>query len=223
MEVRAKLTSTKSSATLGSAVKFIDDDGHSLNAGEEIILNGCTLNSNASATYDIASPTYANSISLPGCALKKPIDPNVTLNATTQTPTRVRTQFDDTTGTLAPVTGLVVNVKAAGTYRFTANLFVTADGTGGHQYSISGTCTATAIVYQINSVNNSSHAAVINARQTALDGASGQAGATAAMTKIEGTITVNAAGTLTVNFAQNTASGTSSVLVGSTFEVNQVA
>jgi UDP-N-acetylglucosamine enolpyruvyl transferase len=47
---------------------------------------------------------------------------------------------------------------------------------------------------------------------------------TAAQIKINGTITVNAGGTLTVQFAQNGAvpATTSSVLVGSTFTVHNV-
>lgn len=131
--------------------------------------------------------------------------------------------FDSTSTTLAAVTGLTVNATAAKRYRFWAVLFVTADATGGHKYAVAGTATATAVVYQVNSINNATNAFRINSRQTALGGAGvGEAVGTAYFTRIDGFITVNAAGTLLVQFAQNTATGTSSVLTGSCFGVVEV-
>lgn len=133
---------------------------------------------------------------------------------------RVSTQFDKTDATLAAITGLSHNVEAGKSYAFKAFLFYDADAIGGHKYSIAGTATATAIRYHIRSLSDATSAYVITARQTALAGAgSGQAGSTAGLTIIEGTITVNAAGTLTPMFAQNAANGTSSILVGSYFEL----
>jgi hypothetical protein len=131
---------------------------------------------------------------------------------------RVSTQFDKTnSSTLGNVTGLTVNVTAGRTYSFSAVLFVDADAAGGHKYAIAGTATATAIIHQVDSVSNTSNLNVINSRLTSLGGSAGQAGATAVRTEIKGTITVNAGGTLTVQFAQNVATPatTSSVLVGS--------
>lgn len=128
---------------------------------------------------------------------------------------RVSSQFDKTNTVLADVTGLSVNVKAGRTYSFRAYLHVSPDNVGGHKYAIGGSCTATAIIYQVNSVNNSTNANIINSRQTTLGGSVGVVSGTADYTEITGIITVNAAGTLTVQFAQNVANGTSSVLVGS--------
>ena len=71
----------------------------------------------------------------------------------------------------------------------------------------------------INSINNGTNAFRINSRQTSLGGSAGEAVGTSYYTEIKGTITVNAAGTLTVQFAQNAANGTSSILVGSSFIV----
>jgi hypothetical protein len=139
------------------------------------------------------------------------------------TETVTTAQFDKTDTTLANITGLSVSVAAAGVYQFRAILHVTADAVGGHKYAIGGTATATSIIYQINALNNATNAFVINSRQTALAGAAGQAGAATVYTEIVGTITVNAAGTLTAQFAQNAAGGTSSVLVGSGFNVTRVA
>lgn len=132
---------------------------------------------------------------------------------------RVTTQFDATSATLANVTDLSHNVESGRTYRFRAVLFYDADATGGHKYAISGTATATAIIYNIDSIDNSGGAFVINSRETALGGDASEASATAGKTIIEGSIVVNAGGTLTVQFAQSTANGTSSILVGSTFEI----
>lgn len=134
---------------------------------------------------------------------------------------RVSTQFDKVNTTLANVTGLSISVAAGKTYRFWAQLLVTADATGGHKVALSGTATATAINYTIKSINNGSNAFVINSKKTALDSSSGQAGATDVEVIVEGVITVNAAGTLDIQFAQNAANGTSSVLVGSSFMAHE--
>lgn len=131
---------------------------------------------------------------------------------------RVGTQFDATTNTtLANVTGLTRNVEAGRTYKFEANLFVDANVTGGSKYATAGTATATSIKYQIQLFDNSTNAATINSRQTALAGSTGQAGTTAGLALLKGEIVVNAAGTLTIQFAQNAATGTSSVLTDSNF------
>lgn len=133
--------------------------------------------------------------------------------------TRVSTQFDKTNTTLANVTGLSVTTVSGRTYSFKAKLFIDSSAIGGYKLAIAGTNTATAIIYNINVLNNATNAFTITSRQTALGGSSGSAVGTGEYAEINGLITVNAGGTLTVQFAQNVANGTSSVLVGSTFEV----
>jgi hypothetical protein len=87
-----------------------------------------------------------------------------------------------------------------------------------------GTATATAILYQITSIAIAGTAIAISNRQTAMGGIAGQAGSASYFTTIEGTITVNAAGTLELQFAQNASNSTAStVLTGSTFEVTELA
>ena len=135
---------------------------------------------------------------------------------------RVATQFDATDATLADVTELVASVEAGKTYDFTARLFVDADATGGHKYAIGGTATATSIIYEIMSLSNAA-ALAITSRQTALGGSAGEAGATSVFTEIKGLIMVANAGNLSVQFAQNSANGTSSVLPGSSLTINEVA
>jgi hypothetical protein len=129
---------------------------------------------------------------------------------------RVSTQFDKTNDTLANVTGLSLNVAAGRTYTFRAVLHTTSDVSAGVKVAIAGTATATAIVYEARTINAG---AITQGRATALGtGVGGVTAVTAAMIIIEGTITVNAAGTLTVQFAQNaTNAAASSVLVGSSF------
>jgi len=136
---------------------------------------------------------------------------------------RVAANVNSTSTTLANIAGLVVSLEAGKTYKFRAWLPYNADATGGHKYAIGGTTTATSILYQIKSMSDASGLAVISARKTAIGGAEGQAGATAGETVIEGTITVANAGTLTVQFAQNAAGGTSTILAGATLDVKQVA
>lgn len=116
---------------------------------------------------------------------------------------------------------LYAPVVAGKTYAFKARLYVTADATGGHKYAMGGTCTATAIVYEILSIDNATKAFVITSKKTALGQSAGQAGATDVYTEIDGTITVNASGNLTVQFALNAASGSSSITALSTLEVAQ--
>ncbi len=140
---------------------------------------------------------------------------------------RVSTQFDATNTTvLANITGLTATLVAGKIYKFEATLFVTKQVLGGEQYSISGSgvLTATAIVYEVLAVDNGGNLNTIASRQTALDGAIGQANGTTGYTKITGIITCGVAGNLTVRFAQNVANAAaSSVLVGSTFVVSQIS
>lgn len=132
---------------------------------------------------------------------------------------RVSSQFDKVDATLATVTGLSVDVLAGHSYSFEACLFVDANVTGGSKFAIAGSCTASAVIYEIVLLDNGTSANTITSRQTALGGSAGQAGTTAGFCRIKGLISVSASGTLLVQFAQNAANGTSSVLVGSDFIV----
>ena len=134
-------------------------------------------------------------------------------------PKRVSTQFDKTDTTLTDVTGLSVGVEPFRAYTFEAILFVDASLVGGSKYSIGGTCTATAIKFQTSLLDNTTNAYTITSRSVALANPSGQAGTQSGYCVITGTIQVATGGTLTVQFAQNAANGTSSVLKESSFFV----
>ncbi len=136
--------------------------------------------------------------------------------------TRVSTQFDATTNTtLAAVTGLTATVVAGKTYEFEATLHLTEDAVGGSKVSIDGTATATNIIYEVTQVDGT--VTTNTAQKTAMAGAAGfVSGNTTGYITIKGTITVNAGGTLLPKFSENVSSGTSSVLVGSTFVTRQI-
>lgn len=114
--------------------------------------------------------------------------------------------------TLANITGLTRNVEASRAYAFRAVLETTAAATGGVKFAVSGTATATSINYEGLLYNGA--AVVAQTRSTALDGVvCAVTNATAATCVIEGVIVVNAAGTLTVQFAQNASDGGASTVL----------
>lgn len=135
-------------------------------------------------------------------------------------------QFDKTEDTtLENVAGLQIWVTAGKCYKFKANLWLT-DGGGAPavfgKVAIDGTATATSIRYRIDSIDEDGSPDV-GANYTALGGTLNMASEVNHYISIEGTIDVNAAGTLNVQFAQVASSVTTvSVLVGSTFEVEEI-
>lgn len=131
-------------------------------------------------------------------------------------------QTDVTTSTLANVPGLSVSLSSQRTYMFEAVAYTTSSSASGVKFAISGTATATTIIYE--GVTNDTTLISAHTRASSLGTAVGGVNnVTAAIAKINGTILVNAAGTLTVQFAQNTSSASaSSILQGSTLRVWQV-
>lgn len=125
-------------------------------------------------------------------------------------------QFDKTTDTaLANVTGLSLTLTAAKTYHLRGHLRIAYDATGGWKLGTGGTATAT--TFALDSFPYTNSANTYYDAVTALGTFSnhGSPGGTAAYFNIDAYIVVNAGGTFTIQFAQNGASGTSSVLVGS--------
>lgn len=123
---------------------------------------------------------------------------------------------------LTNIPGLSANTTAGLTYSFEAILYTTSDVAAGVQFAIAGTTTATSIIYEAIVIQTTSISA--HTRATSLGTQVGAVTAvTTAICRITGTITVNAAGTLTVQFAQNVDNAAAStVLIGSTFTVTQV-
>lgn len=167
-----------------------------------------------SAIYTNGAETY-----LPGNALGQMVSGGKYNTLLGQT--RASAQFDKTNTTLANITGLTSTLLAGRTYKFRAVLHTTSNVASGVKFAIAGTCTATAIIYEALVYNAGALAA--QTRATALATAVGGVTAvTVALCIIEGVITVNAAGTLTVQFADNAGTNTSSVLIGSTLSVDDV-
>lgn len=133
---------------------------------------------------------------------------------------RATAQFDRTDATVSSVPGLSLNIAAGQSYSFRAVLWVNYPDGNGIKVGLSGSATATSIIAEVM-FGFGTQAYRRLTRITGLGGTSGDNGVngTAGIVLIDGLITVNAAGTFTVEFAQNTAGGTSSVLVGSYFEL----
>ncbi len=128
------------------------------------------------------------------------------------------TKAGDTT--LADVTGLSVNVLP-GVHAFEAVLQLSASAIGGYKLAIGGTATATALLARI--VANNVLTAVLNSAVTALGASVSAVAGTDIFVRIFGTVVASVAGTLTIQFAQSVASGASSVLANSAFQVQTVA
>lgn len=134
--------------------------------------------------------------------------------------TRVTTQFDKTSdAALANVPGLSVALIAGKSYIFRAVIYTTA-GAGGINVVLTGTATATSVIWTTQYINGGTVSG--SSPQTSLG--SGIAIASGSTTLyLDGVITVNASGTLALQFAQNSSNvTTSSVRVGSYLEVLQV-
>ena len=138
---------------------------------------------------------------------------------------RVATQFDKTNSTLSDVTGLSVSLSAGKTYAFRAYLFIEAGPTG-PKATVGGTCTASSVRYDLTfeQFENEEAPLVSCERSNALGAILDWPGGNPSLCTIVGCITVSAAGTLTVQFAQVQSNQTpASVLVGSHLIAHEIA
>ncbi len=118
--------------------------------------------------------------------------------------------------TLANITGLTRNVEAGRAYAFTATLQTTAAATGGVKFAVSGTATATSISYEGVLVDTA--VVVAQTRATALNTTvCASTTSTAGTCTIKGVLVTNAAGTLTIQFAQNASDGGASTVLVNQF------
>jgi len=134
---------------------------------------------------------------------------------------RTTSAFNKTSDTaLANVPGLSVMLVAGRTYKFEAVLYCTSNAGGGVKFSMGGTATATAVIFEALTMQGS----ITQGRSTVLGSpVGGVTAVTQSLTVMRGTITVNAGGTLAVQFAQNAShASASSVLAGSTLVVDDV-
>ena len=137
---------------------------------------------------------------------------------------RVTSNFSKTSDvTLANITWLTEPLVAWRTYVFEAELYTTASAVAwGVKTAVSGTCTATHIRYVV--VNQDSlWGSVYSDIATALGTAVSSSSMGKAYIRISGTITVNAAWTLTIQWAQAASNVTATVFErGSSFVVREI-
>src|SRR5262249_9139747 len=121
--------------------------------------------------------------------------------------------------TLANIPGMTFDLVLGKTYRFKFRCTTSLLTTGGEKYAVSGTVVPLGINYSILSFA-STGSTPIQVIATALNTSGANGGYAASIVLIEGVITVGTAGTLTIQFAQSSASaGNSTVLSGASFEV----
>jgi hypothetical protein len=136
-------------------------------------------------------------------------------NITTRYSAKVTTQFDKTNTTLADVTGLSVPLAAGHTYAIRAVLHISPDATGGIKIATGGTATSTTYRHEYIAVRNDNNTIGATQASGTYQNAFSTSGGVYYDVTFEATILVNAGGTLTIQFAESSASGTSSVLWGS--------
>ncbi len=135
---------------------------------------------------------------------------------------RCTAQVDATTTTLANVTGLSFTV-VPGTYQFFADINTTCGGTGGVKLAFNYTTTvlsainANALAYTASAVAQSK--TTTTTTQTSI------VASNTAFTDVvlSGTMVVTTGGTIDLQFAENSANSTSSVLVGSYMQFTRIA
>lgn len=138
---------------------------------------------------------------------------------------RLDAQFDSTTNTLATITGFSKAMAAGSKWKFRAFLFVLLDSVGLGEVAIdtSDTLSVTSLNAQVYYQRNASSTSWVGGGITTLgghvQGTSNQQG----IVTIEGSVKVNAAGTLVFQFCQSAGpNGTSSALVNSYVEFSPV-
>lgn len=138
---------------------------------------------------------------------------------------RTTADFSKTDATLANVTGLFRNVEAGKNYSFVFRLYDQMSAMGGYALQLNGTCTATNLIAHFSRLPSSSATFSLSSTVPSLGHAAvGEATPAFATGYIEcrGTIEVNAAGTFGIKFAQNSASGTSTIKRGSTLHLREI-
>jgi len=106
--------------------------------------------------------------------------------------------------TLVNITNMTLDVIAGLTYRFRFRGTTLLVSAAGEKWDVGGTCTATAINYSIVSISNTG-TVPIQVISTSLNTSGANTGYTGSIVVIEGAITVNLGGTLTIRFAQSVA------------------
>lgn len=133
---------------------------------------------------------------------------------------RVTTQIDRTSATPTADSQLSFAVEQGRTYAFRFDLITTCAALGGIRINLNGgsaTAAAVNVHYEARAA-----AAVATANVTALNTDFAPTAAAYTGVTITGSFVASNTGPLTLSVGQQTASGTSSILVGSTFDVEDI-
>lgn len=135
---------------------------------------------------------------------------------------RCTAQVDQTGTTLANVTGLSFTV-VPGVYSFYGAIDTTCGGTGGVKLAFNYTTTVVSVI-NANAFSYTASAIAVSKTTTTTTQTSIVASNTAFTNVIlTGTMTVTTGGTVDLQFAENSANSTSSVLVGSTLQLTRIS
>ncbi len=149
----------------------------------------------------------------------------VTITGTVNSNTKIVTaQVDATSATLADVTGLTgLTLVAGATYSFDGEFATTCGGTGGIKMAFNYT-TATLTSIDCTSIAMTATAVAVAHSTTTTTQTSWIASNTANIyVRLTGVLVVNAGGTMAVQFAENSANSTSSILVNSRFSLSRIS
>lgn len=155
-------------------------------------------------------------------------DPGATANLLTSTGvggtqiTRVTAQVDQTGTTLANVTGLSQTV-VAGTYAFEIYLPTTCGGTGGVKLAFNYTTTVLSALSAMAYAYTASAIATASTTTTTTQTSIITSATAFTSVVIKGTMVVSTGGTIDLQFAENNANSTSSVLVGGFMKFTRIA
>ncbi len=123
---------------------------------------------------------------------------------------------------LAAITGLSATIQASGIYLFRCKFYCVASGTGGFKFDVSGTATASSAIVGLTALGSlqAVSASYVTAFATPLSANS--ASLVPTIIEVSGSFVCSGTGTFGPRFAQATASGSSQIEAGSTFEIRRL-
>ena len=151
------------------------------------------------------------------------LDAGVSLSDLNKIPRVVRlaSAFNKTNNTtMATITGFE-RTLAVGSYKFSAWLRIEATAIGGISLGLGGNAVASDVSVRIFVTSDDNAIHILNI-MTNLTGTFTKVGKTYYDAEFQGTIVISTAGTFNLQFAQAVASGTSTVVAGSFFEISNI-
>lgn len=129
----------------------------------------------------------------------------------------VATQVNKTDATGSAVSDLSFSLLVSKKYRFSFKFFLNTDTTGGFKFSLGGGTVVydTAFIYEVKAFDANAAASPKSAITNSLTNSFSNSSSSKYIVEYDGVISVTTAGTFIPLFAQLTANGTSSILIGS--------